>query len=232
MPGSGASNRSWPPQPADLTLRARAADARTRPRLPAAAWVTVQPPRPPAQDATPAKGNLGVARTSTFQAHSMPVSIDESPAKRRPSKQRATGTLREFSAQILRKPDPTTESPIHPGQPLVNHLFFIITTGDDVFGHLEVALRAGDVHMPRGRWPAPAGGFRAGPAVDTTVSGGELQTSGEGRAAARIFLRPSGESPLRPGPRGRRHAGPRSSTADRTALGRTARPVFARRARP
>ena len=29
MPGSGASNRSWPPQPADLTLRARAADART-----------------------------------------------------------------------------------------------------------------------------------------------------------------------------------------------------------
>ena len=83
MPGSGASNRSWPPQPADLTLRARAADARTRPRLPAAAWVTVQPPRPPAQDATPAKGNLGVARTSTFQAHSMPVSIDESPAKRR-----------------------------------------------------------------------------------------------------------------------------------------------------
>ena len=56
-----------------------------RPRLPAAAWVTVQPPRPPAQDATPAKGNLGLARTSTFQAHSMPVSIDESPGKRRPS---------------------------------------------------------------------------------------------------------------------------------------------------
>ena len=54
-----------------------------RPRLPAAAWVTVQPPRPPAQDATPAKGNLGLARTSTFQAHSMPVSIDESPGKRR-----------------------------------------------------------------------------------------------------------------------------------------------------
>ena len=84
MPGSGASNRSWPPQPADLPFVPGQPTHAPRPRIPAAAWVTVQPPRPPAQDATPAKGNLGVARTSTCQAHSTPVSIDESPGKRRP----------------------------------------------------------------------------------------------------------------------------------------------------
>ena len=49
---------------------------------------------------------------------------------------------------------------------------------------------------------------------------------------ARIARPAGGESPRRPEPRGRRHAGPRGSTADRTGPGRTARPVSARRARP
>ena len=100
MPGSGASNRSWSPQPADLPLRARAADARTPSSASGCGVGNSAATAPPAQDATPAKGNLGVARTSTFQAHSMPVSIDESPAKRRPS-------CRRRHAAALASPDAT-----------------------------------------------------------------------------------------------------------------------------